>query len=64
MEGNVKLTVSVNGRKKTCTLRNVLYVPELSYSLLSVSKATDSGKQVSFDDDGCEIKYKRTKEIL
>ena len=64
MEGNVKLNVIVNGKLKTCTLRNVLYVPELSYNLLSVSKATDSGKQVSFDKNGCEIRSRRTKEIL
>ena len=64
MQGNVKLNLDVNDKSKTCTLRNVLYVPELSYNLLSVSKATDSGKQVSFDDNGCEIRNKRTGEIL
>ena len=64
MQGEIKLKLKVNGKIKTCTLRNVLYVPELSYNLLSVSKATESGKQVSFDDQGCEIKSKRTEEVL
>ena len=64
MQGNVKLNLLVNGKVKMCTLRNVLYAPELSYNLLSVARATDAGKQVSFDDNGCEIKTKRTGEIL
>ena len=51
MQGNIKLKLNVNGKIKTCTLRDVLYVPELSYNLLSVSKATDSGKLVLFEGD-------------
>ena len=64
LEGNVKLKVIINGKIKTCTLRNVLHVPELSYNLLSVSKATDAGKLVFFDKDGCEIKSAKTNTIL
>ena len=64
MQGNVKLNLNVDGKDKTITLRNVLYVPDLSYNLLSVAKATDSGKQVTFDDNGCDIKVKRTGKIL
>ena len=63
MEGNIKLKLSIDEKPKTITLRNVLHVPELSYNLLSVSKATDSGKLVIFEGDKCEIKN-RTEEII
>ena len=33
----------------------MLFVPKLSYSLLSVSKATDSGLKVTFDDSECKV---------
>ena len=36
-------------------LRDVLYVPDLAYSLLSVSKETENGITVCFDDSGCRI---------
>ena len=63
-EGTVELEVEVNGKMQKCTLKNVLYVPELSYNLLSVSKATDAGKKVLFNENGCEIKNKRNKILL
>ena len=37
-----------NGKTKTCKLRNVLYVPNLSYNLLSVSKLAEAGKVTKF----------------
>ena len=36
-------------------LRDVLYVPKLSYNLLSVSKAAEAGKVTQFTEDKCEI---------
>ena len=36
-------------------LHEVLYVPDLSYNLLSVSKAAKAGKVVKFSETGCEI---------
>ena len=35
-----------NGESKLCTLHDVLYVPTLSYNLLSVAKASQKGKIV------------------
>ena len=64
MQGNIKLKLNVNGKIKMVTVRDVLYVPELSYNLLSVSKATDSGKQVLFQGDKCEIKNRRDEILL
>ena len=51
--GDVALEVTTTGGKvKECKLHEVLYVPNLSYS---VSKATKSGKTVEFSEAGCEI---------
>ena len=63
-EGTVLLDVKVNGNEiKQCKLLNVLYVPELSYNLLSVSKAVNAGKVVEFDNDGCNIKDERGRVL-
>ena len=37
------------------TLYDVLYVPELSFNLLSISRITDCGKTVTFDEFTCDI---------
>ena len=55
-EGTVKLeTLLPDGKTKNCTVENVLFVPKLSYSLLSVSKASNAGKTTVFDRSGCKI---------
>ena len=54
--GTVKLKLKqVDGTYKDCTLYDVLYVPELSYNLLSITKATELGKTVKFDKSTCVI---------
>ena len=54
--GDVLLNLdSGSGISTKCRLKNVLYVPELSHNLLSVSKISDSSKQVNFSKDKCEI---------
>ena len=63
-EGIVILeTLLPDGRTKKCTLNNVLLVPKLSYSLLSVSKASSKGKTTRFDKKGCEILNEK-KEVI
>ena len=58
-EGTVTLeTMLPDGSTKKCRLENVLLVPNLSYSLLSVSKASEAGKTTKFDKFGCEIRNK------
>ena len=55
-QGTVKLKLKQpDGTYKRATLYDVLYVPELSYNLLSVTKATELGKTVRFDEFTCEI---------
>jgi len=52
-----------DGKTRKCELINVLYVPKLSYSLLSVSKAAESGKTTKFDETECQILGKNYKVI-
>ena len=54
--GTVQLKLKqLDGLYKDGTLHDVLYVPELSYNLLSISKATSYGKTIRFDKSICEI---------
>jgi len=63
-EGTVKLEMILpDGNTQKCKLENVLYVPKLSYSLLSVSKASEAGKTTKFDKKGCKIFNKEKKVI-
>lgn len=50
----LKLVVN-NGKTRRSRLHNVLYVPELAYNLISVSKTTKAEKHVKFHDDECKF---------
>ena len=63
-EGTVKLdTILPGGSTQKCRLENVLFVPKLSYSLLSVSKASEAGKTTKFNQSGCQILNKEKKIV-
>ena len=64
--GIVKIEIECqrSQKVKNCVLQDVLYVPSLSYNLVSVSKATKSGKTVTFDEDGCHILDESQKLIV
>ena len=54
--GTVDLNVRVSDEKQQkCRLFEILYVPKLSYNLLSVSKATRSGKSFIFTESRCHL---------
>ena len=44
-------------------MQKVLYVPKLSYNLLSVSKVAEAGNTTKFNRTGCEIKDGKKKVI-
>ncbi len=55
--GNVVVAVRFSdGKVKNCTLYNVLYVPGLSYNLLSVPAAARRNKITTFTGSTCEIR--------
>ena len=45
----------LSGKRKKCNLSDVLYVPNLSYNLLSVLKSTDNIKSTVFTSKGCDL---------
>ena len=54
--GTVDLNVIVSDEKQQrCRLFETQYVPKLSYNLLSVSKATRSGKSFTFTETCCHL---------
>ena len=55
-EGIVQVKMKLpDGNVRRCNLRRVLFVPNLAYNLLSVSKAAEAGKTTQFDERGCQI---------
>ena len=48
-------TVLANGKLQERILHNVLLVPNLSYNLISMSKVTEAGKSISFEETQCNI---------
>ena len=52
-----------NGESKSCTLHDVLYVPKLAYNLISVTKASHTGKVVKFTKSACYVLDKSHKII-
>ena len=63
-QGAVSLEMTLpDGKTNRCVLHSVLYVPKLSYNLLSVTKVSEHGKIIRFDDAGCQILNKYDKCI-
>ena len=52
-----------NGESKSCTLCDVLYVPQLSHNLISVTKATQTGKVVKFTKSACYLLSKKHQMV-
>ena len=63
-QGTIKLQIRSVNKVMKFKMKNVLYVPELKYNLLSVSQAAESGKIVSFDKFGAEIKDTHSGETV
>ena len=62
--GSVVLTMSLpHGKTMSCTLHDVLLVPELAYNLLSVPSASKRGKVTTFSGKKCEIRDLKSRLI-
>lgn len=61
--GDYKLTLLVNNKDCAVTIKNVLYVPDLSTNLISVSQLINNGKSVVFKKSNCCI-YENNGELL
>ena len=54
--GTVEVQADLGGgNTRRCKLRNVLHVPQLSYNLFSVPRATELGTTIRFDKTNCCI---------
>jgi hypothetical protein len=56
--GPIHVRIPFNGRVTAGTFHDVLYVPDLSANLLSVSKLTEAGMHLSFQGQYCIIRSK------
>ena len=52
-----------NGKTKRCRACDMLYVQEVSYNLLSVSKAVETGNTTKFTESSCQILDDNKKSI-
>lgn len=61
--GKVNIQAKLNKNEHQIQVRNVLFVPELTTNLLSVSQLTKSGCRVEFTNTGCDI-YNVNKNLV
>jgi hypothetical protein len=54
-KGNIKATMQVGGELSHTTITQVLHVPKMKNSFISVSKFISEGFKVEFDKDGCKV---------
>jgi hypothetical protein len=54
-KGNIKATMQVGNKLTHTTITQVLHVPKMKNSLISVSKLISEGFKVEFDKDGCKV---------
>ena len=51
------------GKVQRCVLQDVLHIPDLSYNLVSVSKASEKGNVTEFDGVDCHFKNSDGKVV-
>lgn len=61
--GNVDIKTVANGMEHDVVIKNVLYVPQLTTNLLSVSQLIKMGNMVKFSEKGCDIYNKEQKLV-
>jgi hypothetical protein len=54
-KGNIKAIMQVGGRVLFTTIIQVLHVPKMKNSFISISKFISEGLKVEFDKDGCKV---------
>ncbi len=52
---NIKAIMQVKGRMLFTTITQVLHVPKMKNSLISISKLISKDLKVEFDNDGCKV---------
>lgn len=52
---NNALKVGVKGKQNTVSVKEILFVPEITTNLLSIIQITKHGNKVNFDNKSCRI---------
>ncbi|KAF2885036.1 hypothetical protein ILUMI_21152 [Ignelater luminosus] len=60
--GNIRGYLVVNGKMVKCTIKNVLFVPNLQHNLISITRLERSGLKTVFENSKAVI-YKRSKIV-
>ena len=63
-QGELSIRIAVNGRPKTMQVSNVLYVPGLPFTLLSVKAFARKGFITTFSEKHCEIIHKESQQVM
>ncbi len=58
-KGNIKATMQVGGKLSHTTITQVLHVPKMKNSFISVSKLISNGFKMEFDKEGCKVNNAR-----
>lgn len=61
--GDLQITTCVGSKSHNINVNNVLFVPNLTTNLLSVSRIIANGNRVEFDEHGCSI-YNSQNECI
>ncbi|TXG67366.1 hypothetical protein EZV62_008641 [Acer yangbiense] len=64
VESKGKRRISVETKKGTKYVNDVLFVPELNQNLLSVGQFVENGYHLHFEDGGCTIFDKKEKDLV
>ncbi|TXG53906.1 hypothetical protein EZV62_019162 [Acer yangbiense] len=64
VESKGKGGISVETKKGTKYVNDVLFVPELNQNLLSVGQLVENGYRLHFEDGGCTIFDKKEKDLV
>ena len=63
-KGDMKVSIRVQGKPRTLLITDVLYVPGLPFSLLSVKAFARKGLRSIFDEDLCQIVRKDSNVLV
>ena len=61
--GDINVDIQINGRTETGVFRDVLHAPGMAYNLLSVTRLTEGGLNISFTGKDCVIRLKEGRVI-
>jgi hypothetical protein len=63
-KGNIKATMQVGGKLSHTTITQVLHVPKMKNSFISMSKLIYEGFKMEFDKDGCKVNDACVRNII